>query len=162
MLSKFVDEKQGLGFLPTAPYDGVSFLCAESTGFSPNEMMCGREVLLPLDLGIGQTEPTGNSMTEYTAKLSDQMEQIHQFACQHSKLSSDHQKKNYNHHPVNQHQYDWGDAVWLYSPRKKKGIYPKLIRHCDSPYSVVKRMSDVLYRIQKGLSQSPKLCTMTV
>lgn len=63
-------------------------------------MMCGREVLLPLDLGIRQTEPTGNSMSEYTAKLSDQMEQIHQFACQHSKLSSDHQKKNYNHHPV--------------------------------------------------------------
>ena len=54
----------------------------ESTGFSPNEMMLGREVLLPLDLVIGQAEPTGNSTTEYADRLGEQMERIHQFARQ--------------------------------------------------------------------------------
>ena len=44
--------------------------------------MFGREVLLPLNLVIGQAEPSGgSSKTEYAAKLSGQMERIHQFAC---------------------------------------------------------------------------------
>ena len=120
-------------------------------------------LILPMTWG-GQAEPTcsANSTTEYVAKLSEQMEQIHQFAFQHLKLSSDCQKRNYDHRPVNQHQYHQGDAVWLYSPQKKKGICPKLMRNFDGPYLVVKRMSDVLYRIQKGPRQSPKLCIMTV
>lgn len=46
-------------------------------------MTLGREVLLPLDSVIGQAEPTGDSSeTEYAAKLSEQIERIHQFAYQ--------------------------------------------------------------------------------
>lgn len=81
------------------------------------------------------------------------MEQIHQFAHHHLKLSSDREKNCYDHRPVNQHQYDQGDA----SPQKKKRICPKLMRHFDGPYLVVKRMSDVLYRIQKGSRSKPKV-----
>ena len=158
MLSKFVDENQTdwdlyLPLLMMAYRSSVH----ESTGFSPNEMMLGREALLPLDLVIGQAERTGNSTTEYATKLSEQMERIHQFARQHLKLSSDRQKRNYDHRPVNHRRYDKGDAVWLYSPQKKKGICPKLMRQFDGPYLVVKRMSDVLYRIQKGSKSKPKV-----
>ena len=128
MLSKFVDENQkdwdfDLPLLMMAYHSSVH----ESTDFTPNELMLGREALLPLDLVIRQAEPTGYSMTEYAAKLNEQMERIHQFAHHNLKLSSDHQKRNYDHHPVNQHQYDRGNAVWLQSPQKKKGICPKLM-----------------------------------
>ena len=158
MLSKFVDGDQKnwdlyLPLLMMAYRSSVH----ESTGFSPNEMMLGREVLLPLDLVIGQAEPTGSSTTEYADRLGEQMERIHQFACQHLKLSSDRQKRNYDHRPVNQHRYNRGDAVWLYSPQKKKGICPKLMRYFDGPYLVIKRMSDVLYRVQKGPKSKPKV-----
>jgi len=158
MLSKFVDGDQKnwdlyLPLLMMAYRSSVH----ESTGFSPNEMMLGREVLLPLDLVIGQAEPTGSSTTEYADRLGEQMERIHQFACQHLKLSSDHQRRNYDHRPVNQHRYNRGDAVWLYSPQKKKGICPKLMRYFDGPYLVIKRMSDVLYRVQKGPKSKPKV-----
>ena len=158
MLSKFVDGDQRnwdlyLPLLMMAYRSSVH----ESTGFSPNEMMLGREVLLPLDLVIGQAEPTGNSTTEYAERLSEQMERIHQFARRHLKLSSDRQKRNYDHRPVNQHRYNRGDAVWLYSPQKKKGICPKLMRYFDGPYLVIKRMSDVLYRVQKGPKSKPRV-----
>ena len=94
---------------------------------------------------------------EYAAKLSMQMERIHQFARQYLKLSSDRQKRKYDHRPINQHQYHQGDAVWLYSPQREKGICPKLMQHFDGPYLVVKRMSDVLYCIQKGSRSKPKV-----
>ena len=74
----------------------------ESTGFSPKKMV-GHQVLLSLELVIGQAKPTGNSKTEYIDRVSEQMEWIHQFACQHLKLSSNRQRRNYDHRPVNQH-----------------------------------------------------------
>ena len=85
------------------------------------------------------------------------MERIHQFARQHLKLSCHRQERNYDHRPVNQHQYRRGDTVWLYSPQKKKGICPKLMRQFDGPFVVVKRMSDILYHIQKGSKSKPKV-----
>ena len=59
MLSNFVSENQKdwdqyLPLLMMAYHSSVH----ESTGFTPNEMMFGREVLLPLDLVIGQAEPS--------------------------------------------------------------------------------------------------------
>ena len=76
-------------------------------------------------------------------------------------MSSDRQKKNYDHRPVNQHRYNRGDPVWLYSPKKKKGVYSKLMCHFDGPFLVITRLSDDLYRIQKGRSPSLKWYTMT-
>ena len=99
MLSKFVDGDQKnwdlyLPLLMMAYRSSVH----ESAGFSPNEMMLGCEVLL--DLVIGQAEPTGISTTEYADRLSEQMERVPQFARQHLKLSSDRQKRNYDHRPL--------------------------------------------------------------
>lgn len=102
-----------MGSLPTC-----STYCStldKSTGFSLNEMMLGSEALLPLELAIGQAEPARNSTTEYAAKLTEQVEQIHQ----HLKLSSNRQKRNFDHFPINQHQYYRGDAVWLCRPQRE-------------------------------------------
>lgn len=125
MLSKFVDGDQRnwdlyLPLLMMAYRSSVH----ESTGFSPNEMMLGREVLLPLDLVIWQAEPTGNSTTEYADRLSEQMERIHQFARQHLKLSSDCQKRNYDHRPVNQHQYNRGGCSLVVQSPEEEGYLP--------------------------------------
>ena len=157
-LSKFVDgdQKNWDLYLPLLMMAYCSSV-QESTGISPNEIMLGREVLFPLDLVIGQAEPTGNSTTEYADRLGEQMEQIYQFSRQHLKLTSDGHKRNYDHGPVKQHRYNRGDAVWLYSPQKKKGICPKLMRYFDVPYLVIKRTSDVLYRVQKGPKSKPKV-----
>ena len=159
MLSKFVQESQKdwdlyLPLLMLAYRSSVH----ESTGFTPNEMMLGREVLLPVDLLIGRLEPAeDNSETEYAARLSEQIELVHHFARQHLKICSDRQKKNYDHRPVNQFQYQRGDPVWLYTPQRKKGICPKLMRCFDGPYLVIKRISDLVYRIQKGPKSKPKV-----
>ena len=58
----------------------------ESTCFSPNGILLGREALLPPHLVTGQREPTENNTSEYAAKLCEHMERLHQFAGQHVKL----------------------------------------------------------------------------
>ena len=53
--------------------------------------------------------------------------------------------------------YKVGDPVWLYNPKRKKGISPKLSRNWEGPYTVVKRINDLVYRIQLGPRTKPKV-----
>ena len=42
-----------------------------------------------------------------------------------------------------------GQLVLLYNPQRTIGLSPKLQTHWEGPYSVIKRINDVVYRIQK-------------
>ncbi|KAJ8953832.1 hypothetical protein NQ318_006682 [Aromia moschata] len=41
-----------------------------------------------------------------------------------------------------------GDLVWLYNPVRSKGRSPKLQNNWEVPFTVIKRINDVVYRIQ--------------
>ena len=43
-----------------------------------------------------------------------------------------------------------GSLVWLFNPRKKKGRSPKLAWPWEGPYTVVKRINDLIYRIRRN------------
>ena len=40
--------------------------------------------------------------------------------------------------------------MWLYNPKRKKGISPKFSRPWEGPYLVTEPINDLLYRIQKS------------
>ena len=44
--------------------------------------------------------------------------------------------------------FDVDDKVWYYDPRVKKGRSPKLNRPWKGPYTIKKKISDLVYRIQ--------------
>ncbi|KAJ8977904.1 hypothetical protein NQ317_012405 [Molorchus minor] len=46
--------------------------------------------------------------------------------------------------------YQAGDEVWLYNPARRKGRSPKLQKSWEGPYTVIKRINDLVYRIQRG------------
>ena len=50
-----------------------------------------------------------------------------------------------------------GDQVWLYNPRKKKGRSVKFMRPWEGPYIVIKRLNDLVYRIQQGRNRKLRL-----
>ncbi|XP_028514874.1 uncharacterized protein LOC114575043 [Exaiptasia diaphana] len=43
--------------------------------------------------------------------------------------------------------YDRGAPVWFYNPKRKKGVSPCLQLPWEGPYLVLKRISDVVYKI---------------
>ena len=49
------------------------------------------------------------------------------------------------------------DPVWLHNPQRKKGKSPKLTRPWQGPYLVIKRINDVVYRIQLNPKSKPKV-----
>lgn len=51
---------------------------------------------------------------------------------------------------VSKHRYAVGDAVWLRSYTKAKGLSKKLQLRWEGPFKVVGRISDLTYKVQKN------------
>ena len=120
-----------------------------STGNSPNQMMFGREVKLPIDLVLGPPPETYESSEEYIHELRRQIDKVHNLARENLKVSSSNQKKQYDHRSK-EVGFSEGDLVWYYCPARKKGLSPKLQKKWSGPYTVTRRISDILYEIKRS------------
>ena len=50
-----------------------------------------------------------------------------------------------------------GQLVLLYNPQRKKVLFPKLQTNWDGPCKIIKRLNDVVYKIQKASSPQTKM-----
>jgi hypothetical protein len=152
MLSMFVSPNQR-DWDDFLPYIMMAYRSAiqETTGYSPNKMMLGRETELPADIltGLPPADEPRESGVPYVDDMSAKMELVHVAARERIKFKSDHQKRNYD---VRAHglKFERGDFVWMHNPARKVGVCPKLTRSWEGPFLVIKRLSDVTYRIQKS------------
>lgn len=125
----------------------------EPTGVIPAEIFFGRPINLPIDLILGTPTPEINERyaSEYSEQLLKKNEAIHNFARIKLQLSSKNIVKEYirkiRHNNV-------GDIVWFHSLQ-----YPlhgrKLCRPWTGPFTVVKRLNDVIYNIKKAPKHKP-------
>ena len=152
MLSKFVKDNVSdwdchLPLLMMAYRSSVH----ETTGCSPSELMFGREIRLPVDLmfGVPKSEKDLTDTCDYARSLQDKIRKVHGYAREHLTIQSDRQKRKYNQR-LNQKTYDRGAPVWFYNPKRKKGVSPCLQLPREGPSLVLKRISDVVYKIQKS------------
>ncbi|GBM66143.1 hypothetical protein AVEN_68273-1 [Araneus ventricosus] len=53
------------------------------------------------------------------------------------------------------HHFKEGDLVWMYNPKRWRGLSPKLQQNWEGPYTIVKKLNDVVYRVKR--SQNAKL-----
>jgi hypothetical protein len=135
------------------PYIMMAYRSAvqETTGYSPNQMMLGREAELPIDIVMGYPEEDVIEGThhEYVDDMKQKMTLVHDRARENIKLKSDKQKRYYDL-KAQPKGYEPGEAVWLLNPARKKGVSPKLTRPWEGPYLIVHKLSSVTYRIQKS------------
>ena len=130
----------------------------ETTNISPNRMMMGCEIRLPVDLLVGNPPEESYSMfeTDYIQVLQERLHLGHEWARVHLKRGAERQKKLYDIRATS-HGYRRGQFVWLYTPVKKKGLCSKLQKFWDGPYLIVNKLSDALYHIQKSRRSSCKI-----
>ncbi|GBM60819.1 hypothetical protein AVEN_66777-1 [Araneus ventricosus] len=55
------------------------------------------------------------------------------------------------------HHFKEGDLVWMYNPKRQRGPSPKLQQNWEGPYTVVKKLNDVVYRVQRSPNAKPKV-----
>ncbi|KAG8199260.1 hypothetical protein JTE90_003684 [Oedothorax gibbosus] len=120
----------------------------ETTGLSPSQMLMGRELRLPCDLLFGRPPDDPSSPVEYLEDLKARLEDVHLFARERIDINTSRMKTRYDaksHEPA----FKIGDKVWFWNPKRRKGLSPKLQTFWEGPYTVVKQLNDVVYRIQK-------------
>ena len=137
------------------PYATSAYRCTphDSTGESPNMMMLGREVSLPVDLVTECPGVQNSTHTDFAEKLRSDMQQAHDRARECLGKSARRQKRNYDRR-ASEHGLKEGQLVW---PARKKHLSPKLQLRWEGPWLIVKRLSDVTVRIQLRRGSKPKV-----
>ena len=122
-----------------------------TTGMTPNLLMLGREVRLPVEvmMGVGKAT-TGEEVTsygEYVDNLRLHMQKAHDVAREHLGKKAVKVKETYDA-KKSLLRYSRGDLVLYATEASQLHLAPKLRSPYEGPYLVVEKLSDLAYRIQ--------------
>jgi hypothetical protein len=125
----------------------------ESTGFSPNLLMFGRETWGPIDLMMGLPPGVDDELcpVEYVEWMKNAMRDNSQLVREHLSSAAKHQKRNYDR-GLKARSYDEGSWVWRWYPPQAR---VKLGLGWTGPYLVVRRITEVTYQIQLAPERKP-------
>ncbi|CAD7002032.1 unnamed protein product [Ceratitis capitata] len=118
-----------------------------TTGQTPARILFGSELRLPSDLKFGITGDAKRIGKVTSTDLEEGLREVLAFARQRTQVMSDKMKARYDK-PMNSEGFQNGDLVLLYNPQRKRGFSPKLQCNWEGPYKIIKRLNDVVYRIQ--------------
>lgn len=128
----------------------------ETTGYTPSQMLFGRNIRLPCDLLFGRPPDAPSSPEEYVQDFQARLEGMHSFARERIDVATEKMKTRYDT-TATDHRFQEGDKVWLWNPTRRKGLSPKLQVPWDGPYVVLKTLNDVVVRIRKSPNSKPKV-----
>jgi transposase InsO family protein len=160
MLSKVIskNQKDWDTFLPFLMLAYRSSL-HDTLGESPNTMMFGREVLMPVDLLFGKTSQLKDVSTpEYVHNLTNRMDKVHDIVRDRFLKAADRQKRRYDL-TCNTREYKVGDGVLLQDNRKYEGRSPKLQNKWEGLYTITSKISDLCIEYKKDYIPDLKLYT---
>ncbi|GFX05788.1 retrovirus-related Pol polyprotein from transposon 412 [Trichonephila clavipes] len=79
-------------------------------------------------------QPAPLAPEEYIEKLQARMEEMHHLARERIGMASEKMKTRYDARATG-HDFHEGDKVWLWNPKRRKGLSPKLQTNWEGPYS---------------------------
>ena len=128
----------------------------ESTCETPNMVMTGRQINLPLDVMTQENSELRHEHTpEYVQKLEEDLRSCYMRVRDSLGRAAIRQKRYYDRkHHLN--VYRRGDLVLVKTMLRKPGI-GKLSDRYEGPFAVLDKLSDVTYRIQQSPRKKPKV-----
>ncbi len=120
----------------------------DSTGMTPNMIMLGKEVRLPLEIVTPAKEkPQATQYGEYVGTLRENLIHAHEITRKHLEQSALRQQDAYDC-KVQLHRYQPGDQIWYLNEMRRPGISPKLQDLYLGPVLVIKAINDLNYLVQ--------------
>lgn len=120
----------------------------ESTGFSPNMLMLGREVQCPAELVYGEPpQDSPDSYGEHVQQLREDLCRAHELTRTHLKQAAQRQKHNYDV-KLSTNTYSIGNPVWFLNEKRTVKRCPKLQNMWAGPCIITRKNSDLNYEIQ--------------
>ncbi|GBM31049.1 hypothetical protein AVEN_120255-1 [Araneus ventricosus] len=122
------------------------------SGRTPAETFSDRTLRFPCDILFGRPRDTPSSPTNSEARL----ESVQASVGEPVVLSRERMKIRYDFRATD-HHFKEGDLVWMYNQKRRRGLSPKLQQNWEGPYTVVKKLNDVVYRVQRSPNFKPKV-----
>ena len=129
----------------------------ETTGFSPNMLMLGRETSTPLDLVYDMPpgiKPVPANM--WVWELRERIEEAHALVRKYSE-GSILQQKTYHDKRASWERFEANDIVYVFFLQKKKGCTPKFTSFWRGPFNILGKLSEVLYEVDCGRNNEPQI-----
>jgi hypothetical protein len=128
-----------------------------TTGKTPNMMMLGREVTLPMQAVIGRpiNEDTEEEADGYVEKLQERLARAHEIGREQLKKNAIYRKRHYDLRAKN-NPLKVGQLVWIHDPARKVGVCHKLTSKWKGPFVVVRKVDDLVYLVKKTQKQPAK------
>ena len=119
-----------------------------TTHESPFYLLYGREPRLPIDVALLlPSSKLSTSIREHRARIVQSVENAQRIISSNTQLAQQRMKEQYDKTatPVD---FDIGSKVWVYTPKKRKGLSKKLLHNYHGPYRVVTKLSPVHFRLR--------------
>ncbi|GBO00966.1 hypothetical protein AVEN_162914-1 [Araneus ventricosus] len=115
------------------------------TGRTPAETFPDRTLRFLCDIHFGRPRDMPSSPTNSEARLKS----VQASAGERVGLSRERMKIRYDSRTTD-HHFKEGDLVWMYNPKQRRGMSPKLQQNWEGPYTVVKKLNDYVNRVQRS------------
>lgn len=122
--------------------------------------MSWREPLLPVDLIYGRILDH-KIVSDYVQDLMTKLWNVHETAREKFAKASERQKRYYDFKTTDQ-TFSQGDGVLLFNRAKIKGRSPKLSYKWEGPYTIVRKISDLIFEIQSSSTAKPKIVHINI
>lgn len=116
----------------------------DTTGYSPYQLMFGRQPNLPIDIAFGLDKPTGRGEThsQYVKGLRDSLTESYKIAIEHSEKTASYNKQRFDN-KVRESKLEVGDRVLV----KNVGLRGK--------HKISNRWTNTVYKVIKQIENLP-------
>ncbi|MES9880251.1 MAG: RNase H-like domain-containing protein [Sedimenticola sp.] len=149
MLSKYVNESQDDWDIHI-PHVMLAYRSSqnESTKYSPAFLMFGHELRIPVDIMFGSPPRPEEGERENPTRVKQNLQDAYKLVRENLQMAHQRQKDRYDQ-KMSGKSYEVGDHVWLHEPAVKVGRTRKLHSPWCGPFVVLKRITEVVYRIKR-------------
>ena len=133
--------------------------CHVGTGYSPNLLFLGREVISPIDLVLGDCVTNDTSSLTHDAFVTEtfaRLQTMYGKVREYTDLSAQTRAARYNLR-VKPATFTKGQLVWYFCPRRRVGRKDKWSKFYSGPFEIIEQLGPVLYRIQLSPRSQPKV-----
>ncbi len=128
------------------------------TGETPYRLMYGREMRTPMTL-LAPPAPNQEREVEWVERLHQWIREGHTGVVERTQAQHRAEVPRLNKRQKG-YSFEVGDLVWLYNPKPRPGLSPKLDADKWSKWEITRRISDIVYAVKK--EGSPKKSVVNV
>ena len=119
---------------------------SSSTGDLPFYLLYGRECVTPPDVSLLPPVKLSSSVDEHRRRIVTQIEESQQLARENIQLTQQKMKHLYDR-TAKDPDFQVGQKVCVYIPRRCKGLSPKLMHNWHGPFRIINKLSEVHFRL---------------